>query len=127
MRKLRIGDKVKVIAGNSKGSEGKITSILKDNTYVIVEGVNKVKKHVRKGILGQNAAGTIVEIDSPIHVSNVMLVCPHCGKLTKVKIEKDNNKKYRVCKKCGKIIDAKVSSSKAKKPKKTSKSTKKDK
>ena len=124
MRKLRIGDKVKVIAGNNKGSEGKITAIVKDNAYVIVEGINKVKKHVRKGILGQNAAGTIVEIDAPIHISNVMLVCPHCGKLTRVKINKENGKKYRVCKKCDKIIDAKASSSKAKKPSKSAKKEK---
>ena len=69
--KLKVGDKVKVIAGSSKGKEGKITKTLRNENRVIVEGVNIVKKH-KKGN-GQETGG-ILEVEAPIHISNVKLV-----------------------------------------------------
>ncbi len=95
--KLRTGDTVLVIAGNEKGKTGKIKRILYKKDRVIVEGLNIRKKHVK----GQG----IVEFEAPIHISNVMLVCPHCGKATRIGIKIEDGKKYRVCKKCGQIID----------------------
>lgn len=100
--KLKTGDKVVVVSGSNKGREGKITKIL-DNK-VIVEGVNIVKKHLKPK--NNNGTGEIIEIEAPIHVSNVMLIDPKTKKPTKVKIEKDSKgKKIRISKKSNEKID----------------------
>ena len=100
--KLKTGDKVVVVSGSNKGKEGKITKIL-DNK-VIVEGVNIVKKHLKPKI--NNGTGEIIEMEAPIHVSNVMLSDPKTKKPTKVKIEKDSKgKKIRISKKSNEKID----------------------
>ena len=106
MRKLRVNDKVQVITGDYAGKQGVVKKIFKkkERLYVVVEGVNMVKKHIKKGMLGKDAPGGIIEIEAPIDASNVMLVCPACGKLTRVAINKQDGKKIRVCKKCGKEI-----------------------
>lgn len=100
--KLKTGDKVVVVAGSNKGKEGKITKIL--DSKVIVEGVNIVKKHLKPK--NNNGTGEIVEVEAPIHASNVMLVDPKTKKPTKVKIEKDSKgKKIRISKKSNEKID----------------------
>lgn len=100
--KLKTGDKVVVVSGSNKGKEGKITKIL--DSKVIVEGVNIVKKHLKPK--NNNGNGEIVEVEAPIHVSNVMLLDPKTKKPTKVKIEKDNKgKKIRISKKSNEKID----------------------
>lgn len=100
--KLKTGDKVVVVSGSNKGKEGKITKIL-DNK-VIVEGVNIVKKHLKPK--NNNGTGEIIEIEAPIHASNVMLIDPKTKKPTKVKIEKDSKgKKIRISKKSNEKID----------------------
>lgn len=100
--KLKTGDKVVVVSGSNKGKEGKITKILEDR--VIVEGVNLVKKHLKPK--NNNGNGEIIEVEAPIHASNVMLVCPKTKKPTKVRIEKDNKgKKIRISKKSNEKID----------------------
>ena len=102
MRKLKTGDKVIVVAGSNKGKEGKITKIL--DSKVIVEGVNVVKKHLKPK--NNNGTGEIVEVEAPIHASNVMLVDPKTKKPTKVKVEKDSKgKKIRISKKSNEKID----------------------
>ena len=102
MRKLKTGDKVVVVAGSNKGKEGKITKIL--DSRVIVEGVNIVKKHLKPK--NNNGTGEIVEVEAPIHASNVMLVDPKTKKPTKVKVEKDSKgKKIRISKKSNEKID----------------------
>ena len=102
MRKLKTGDKVVVVAGSNKGKEGKITKIL--DSKVIVEGVNLVKKHLKPK--NNNGTGEIVEVEAPIHASNVMLVDPKTKKPTKVKVEKDSKgKKIRISKKSNEKID----------------------
>lgn len=102
MNKLKTGDKVIVVAGSNKGKEGKITKILEDK--VIVEGVNIVKKHLKPK--NNNGNGEIVEIEAPIHRSNVMIVDPKTKKATKVKVEKDSKgKKIRISKKSNEKID----------------------
>ena len=100
--KLKTGDKVTVITGANKGKNGKVLKLVDDN--VIVEGVNIVKKH-RKGN-GQESGG-IVEIEAPIHASNVMLVDPKTKKPTRVGITMDekNNKKIRISKKSNEKFD----------------------
>ena len=86
--KLKVGDKVRVIAGSSKGKEGKIIKTLRDENRVIVEGANIVKKH-KKGN-GQET-GVILEVEAPIHASNVMLIDPKTKK--KIRISKKSNEK----------------------------------
>lgn len=69
--KIRVGDKVKVITGSNKGKEGKVLEILRDENRVVIEGVNLVKKHVKPN--GQNETGGILEVEAPIHISNVKI------------------------------------------------------
>ena len=102
--KLKVGDKVKVIAGSSKGKEGKIIKTLRDENRVIVEGVNIVKKH-KKGN-GQETGG-ILEVEAPIAASNVMIIDPKTKKVTRIGYKKDEktNKKIRISKKSNEKID----------------------
>lgn len=102
--KLKVGDNVVVIAGSSKGKEGKIIKTLAKEDRVIVEGVNIVKKH-KKGN-GQETGG-ILEVEAPIHVSNVMLIDPKTKKATRVgySIDEKTNKKNRISKKSNEKID----------------------
>ena len=69
---IKVGDKVKVITGSNKGKEGKVSRVLRKEARVIVEGVNLVKKHVKPG--RTNETGGILEMEAPIHISNVKLV-----------------------------------------------------
>jgi large subunit ribosomal protein L24 len=102
MRKIRSGDTVVVIAGRNKGEQGKVRKNLIDRDRVVIEGVNIVKKHIKRGRARQ--AG-IVEVEAPLHVSNVMLVCPSCKQATRVGVRKDDNgKNARYCKKCEAMI-----------------------
>ena len=94
---FKTGDKVVVISGKDKGKEGKITHILRAENRVVVEGVNIVKKHTKGN--GQTA-GSINEVEAPIHASNVMILDPKTNKPTRIghSIDKDG-KKIRVTKK----------------------------
>ena len=100
---FKTGDKVVVISGKDKGKEGKITSVLRKENKVVVEGVNVVKKDVKPN--GQNA-GSIVEVEAPIHASNVMIVDPKTGKRTRIghSIDKKGNK-IRVSKKSNESLN----------------------
>lgn len=100
---FKTGDKVVVIAGKDKGKEGRITKILRDENRVIVEDVNMIKKHQKSD--GQNA-GSIIEMEAPIHASNVMLIDPKTKKRTRIghTIDK-NNKKVRISKISNEILD----------------------
>ena len=100
---FKVGDKVVVIAGSSKGKEGKITKVLRSENRVIVEGCNIIKKH-NKGNAQQT--GGILEVEAPIHASNVMIVDPKTKKPTRIEHTNDkNNKKIRIAKKSGEKID----------------------
>jgi len=69
--KIKVGDNVKVLAGKDKGKEGKVIKTLKKDNKVVVEGINMVKKHVKPR--GMNEVGSIVDVEAPIHASNVKL------------------------------------------------------
>ncbi len=100
MKKLRVGDTVMVISGKDKGKQGTL-SFMKDDR-VIVDGVNMQTKHVKKT---QGQDGGIKKQAGTIHVSNVMLVCPHTGKPTRVSISvNDKGVKTRVSKKAKKPV-----------------------
>ena len=102
MSVVQTGDKVVVVSGSNKGKEGKITKIVGDR--VVVEGVNIVKKHLKPK--NNNGNGEIIEVEAPIHGSNVMLLDPKTKKPTKVKVEKDSKgKKIRISKKSNEKID----------------------
>jgi len=100
---FKTGDKVVVISGKDKGKEGKITHVLRAENRVVVEGVNIVKKHVKGN--GQTA-GSINEVEAPIHASNVMIVDPKTKKPTRIghSVNKDG-KKIRVAKKSNSSLD----------------------
>ena len=100
--KLKKGDKVVVITGVNKGKEGTITRVLDEK--VIVEGINVVTKHVKPK--NNNGTGEIVEVERPIHRSNVMVIDPKTKKPTKIKMDFDKDgKKIRISKKSNEKID----------------------
>lgn len=100
---FKTGDKVVVISGKDKGKEGKIAHILRKENRVVVEGINIVKKHVKPN--GQSA-GSIVEVEAPIHASNVMIADPKTGKPTRIGHTIDKKgKKIRVSKKSNESLD----------------------
>lgn len=105
MAKMNIkkGDKVKVLTGKNKGVESTVIRSLPARERVIVEKVNMVKKALRP--TQANPQGGLTRVEAPIHVSNVGLVCPKCGQVTRVNVKRVDGKKIRVCKKCGADID----------------------
>ena len=101
--RLKTGDKVVVITGKDKGKEGTITKVLRAENKVVVEGINVAKKHVKPN--GQTA-GSIQEIEMPIHASNVMIIDPKTKKGTRIGHNTDKNgKKIRVSKKSNSNLD----------------------
>ncbi|MBN1970294.1 MAG: 50S ribosomal protein L24 [Candidatus Delongbacteria bacterium] len=96
-------DKVRVITGNHAGKEGVVRLVLKEKNKVVVEGVNIAKKHVKPNQFNQT--GGIVEKEMPIHVSNVMVVCPSCGKAARIGKKRDEDGSVtRYCKACSKSL-----------------------
>jgi large subunit ribosomal protein L24 len=99
--KIRKDDMVEIIAGKDKGKRGKIIRVIRDKDRVIVAGANIVKKAMKKR--SQQDRGGIAEIEAPLHISNVMIVCKKCGP-TKIGYKIDGDKKTRVCRKCGEAL-----------------------
>ncbi len=98
MRKIRSGDEVLVTSGRNKGQRGVVRINLIRRDRVVIEGVNIVKKHIKRGRARQ--AG-IVEVEAALHVSNVLLICPACSQPTRVGVRTGaNGKNERYCKKC---------------------------
>ena len=96
---VKTDDLVIVISGNSKGVKGKVLEVSPKEGKVIVEGANKIKKHVKPRQQGQQ--GGIVETEGAIYASKVQLFCEKCGKQTRAAHKIDGDKKIRVCAKCG--------------------------
>ena len=101
--KIKVGDNVKVLAGKDKGKEGKVIKTLKKDNKVVVEGINMVKKHVKPR--GMNEVGSIVDVEAPIHASNVMIIDPKTKKPTRIGHSIENDKKVRISKKSGEKLD----------------------
>ena len=99
--KLKKDDLVQVIAGKEKGKSGKILKIDREKGKVLVAGLNMVKKASKPRRQGEK--GGIVDIEAPIDISNVMIVCKKCGP-TRIGIEGTGDKKVRKCKKCGEVL-----------------------
>jgi large subunit ribosomal protein L24 len=107
--KVRSGDEVQVMAGKDRGKSGRILRVEPANERVYVEGLNMVKRHMRPQQVadtqrGQTVGG-VIEREGPIHVSNVMLLDPRDHKPTRVGIEREDGKRYRVAKRSGTRLD----------------------
>ena len=105
LNKLHVkkGDTVLVLSGKDKGKQGKVIQAMPKKDKVVVEGVNKVKRHTKPN---QKAPqGGIIVKEAPMHASKVMLVCPACSKATRIAKKEVNGKMVRVCKKCSELID----------------------
>ena len=101
MLKIKKGDTVKVIAGSQKDKEGKVIAVNQKDGKVVVEGVNMLTKHTKPSAANQN--GGIIHQEGPIDASNVMYM--HKGKVTRVGIKMDGDKKVRYAKSTGEVID----------------------
>jgi len=104
VNRIRKGDQVVVLSGRDKGRKGAVTSVLADDR-VVVEGVNFVKKHTRANPQ-KNIKGGIAEREAAVHASNVQIVCPECGKTTRVGHRRlDDGTRVRICRKCEGVMD----------------------
>lgn len=102
---IKKNDVVKVISGEYTGKTGKVLKVFPKENRVIVEGVNFIKRHLKKGH-PQAQQGGIVQKESPVQASNLMLLCTKCNKTTRVAMQElADKKKVRVCKHCKEIID----------------------
>jgi large subunit ribosomal protein L24 len=102
---IRSNDQVEVIAGADKGTRAKVLRVLKNRGKVIVEGVARVQKHMRRS--QQNPRGGRLSKEMPIAISNIMLVCPACGHRARTGVRtQEDGSKHRYCKRenCGKNI-----------------------
>ncbi len=100
---IRRDDTVKVLAGIDRGKQGKIQQVLPGEGKIVVAGVNTRKKNVRARRDRQK--GEIIEYNAPIDISNVLLVCPKCGKTTRVGHQILEGRKLRMCKRCKQTLD----------------------
>jgi large subunit ribosomal protein L24 len=101
--RVRKGDKVRVISGKDRGLEGRVISSLPERDKVLVEGANRIKKHTKVTTSARGSqAGGIVTQEAPIHVSNVQVICPNCGKPSRLghRVD-DTGAKKRICRRCG--------------------------
>ena len=96
---IRKDDKVVVISGKDKGKEGKVLIANPKEGKLVVEGVNVATKHQKPRKQGEE--GGIIKVETPIYACKVMVICPKCGKPTRVAHKLDAGKSVRVCKKCG--------------------------
>jgi len=107
--KIRKGDTVEIISGRleDKGKRGEVITVLTKVDRVVVQGVNIRTKHQKQvqTQAGRQMNPGRIQFEGPIHVSNVMLVCPKCGEVVRVGIQRDETGAHRVCKNCEQLID----------------------
>ena len=99
--KLKKGDQIVVLRGKDAGRKGKIEKVYPKVDKVLIPGMNVSKKHMKAS---QGKPGGIIDLVKPMFVSKVALVCPKCGKPTRVGYEKTQTEKHRICRKCKSII-----------------------
>ena len=100
--KIKAGDTVQVIAGDHKGEKGKVLKVDREKNRAIVEGVNLVSKHTKPS--AQNPQGGIIKKEAPIHISNLSLLDPKAGEITRVGYEQRDGKKVRISKKSKQVV-----------------------
>ena len=123
--KVKKNDTVLVLTGKDNGKTGKVLRALPGDNKIVVDGINVQKRHKKARSAQETSA--IVEQAGPIDASNVLVVCPHCEKATRVAHAEVEGKKVRVCKKCGKPLDVKAEAKKAPAKKATAKKASKKK
>jgi len=102
--RIRKDDTVVIITGKDRGKKGKVRRAFPDEDRVVVEGLNMIKRHSRARRATRQAG--IIELEAPIHVSDVMLVCNKCGNPTRINFRfLDEGKKVRICNSCREVID----------------------
>jgi len=97
--KIRKGDIVLIISGKDKGKKNKVLQVFPKKERILVVEINLRKKHQKPKKAGEK--GQIIQMPSPISISNVKLICSKCGKATRIGYKIEGKKKYRICKKCG--------------------------
>jgi large subunit ribosomal protein L24 len=97
--RIRSNDIVKILAGNERGKQGKVLKIDNEGGKVLVEGINKVWRHVRRS--QRNPQGGRLHKEMPVRISNVQVICPACQKPTRLGARTSERGKERYCKKCG--------------------------
>lgn len=105
--RIKRGDTVEVVSGDDQRLRGAVQRVLPKESRVVVSGINIVKKHQRPIRAGRSQVQPgIIEFEAPIHISNVMLVCPRCDQPTRVGFTRlEDGRKVRVCKRCGEAIE----------------------
>jgi large subunit ribosomal protein L24 len=101
---VRKNDTVVVTTGKDRGKRGLVLVVLPERNRLIVEGVNVIKRHTRPNPQ-RNIKGGIVEREGAMHASNVQVVCPECGKMTRIGHRIDGDRKVRICRKCEGVVD----------------------
>ena len=105
MSTIRKNDNVLVVTGRDRGKRGRVLRVVPAKDRVIVEGVNFIKRHTRPNPQ-KNVKGGIVEREAPLHASNVQLLCPECGKQTRIGRKRlDDGRSVRFCVKCEGVVD----------------------
>jgi large subunit ribosomal protein L24 len=103
--KIKIGDTVEIISGREHGTRGEVLRLLPRERRVVVRGVNLRKKHQRQiQAAGRTMSPGIIQFEAPIHISNVMLVCPKCDDPVRVGYQVDGKNRQRICRKCDAVI-----------------------
>lgn len=106
--KIRKGDTVEIISGRleDKGKRGEVIKVLPEEGWVVVQRINIRKKAQRQvQTQGRTLNPGVIEFEGPIHISNVMLVCPKCDEPTRVTIHREGDEVHRICKSCGAFIE----------------------
>ena len=99
---IKKGDNVKIMAGKDRGKTGKVILALPEKNKIVVEGVGVRRKNMRPKKQGQK--GQVLQLPTALNVSNAMIVCPSCAKITRIGKKMGSDKKIRICKKCGNAL-----------------------
>ena len=102
MLKIKKGDTVEVLSGNDKGKKGEVLEVIPSTQKIVVKGVNIRKKHIKARKQGEEAG--IIPVECAIHMSKVNVVCPKCGKASRIGFKVEKDEKVRVCKRCDTVI-----------------------
>ncbi len=101
--KIKKKDNVKMIVGKDSGKSGLVEAVFHDQNKIVIKGIHILKKHIKPS--QKNPQGGIIDINKKIDVSDVMLICPNCGKPTRIGQKVENDKKIRICKKCKQSVE----------------------
>lgn len=101
--KLKKGDNVRILNGKDRGKSGEILAVFKDSMRATVKGIHMQKKHVKP--TQANPTGGIIEINKKIDISNMAIICPSCGKYSRIGYKVDKDSKIRICMKCQKSLE----------------------